>query len=498
MEFRSLLIKLFNQLTNNDRQALHFAVGNKVPRKDRDNCTPSGSLNLLDSLFDRNLITEQNFDYLINIFEQINCNDASEQLKEYKLHSIKISNTEQILSESSLIDKSVLNIEDDKMRSFSNDVSRQFPPLSSISELEHSMLRSNTNTFSEETYHFNEHERKQSLSIILKVLNQKRILFSIVLIIITTLSIILCFILFQSFFIESSKLDDAISSQNIKQKLFYIIKEGLQYGDYSLIQNETFNDAKDRELSYSDRCIGVELKWSSNALFSIQFLYSNDRPSSLHTTTTTTTQSKELSILSSQFSSIFMLNSNEEINKINLYQNLHQTNFNIVGIQFYTTNGRKTNVFGSNDGHFITESFEYYTFGYARGRQKKEKGVEMLQFIWFKQSSMEEQIATVPRKMLEMCEFTYTSLQDLKFVHANGIESSWYDLKRKFNRQGVECDSTASYYEKISKRGPELFAIVNNTSVFYHDNNKWSKYRSAANITCNLIPWSDTNPLKEP
>ncbi|CAF4196584.1 unnamed protein product [Rotaria sordida] len=217
MEFRSLLIKLFNQLTNNDRQALHFAVGNKVPRKDRDNCTPSGSLNLLDSLFDRNLITEQNFDYLINIFEQINCNDASEQLKEYKLHSIKISNTEQILSESSLIDKSVLNIEDDKMRSFSNDVSRQFPPLSSISELEHSMLRSNTNTFSEETYNFNEHERKQSLSIILKVLNQKRILFSIVLIIITTLSIILCFILFQSFSIESSKLDDAISSQNIKQ-----------------------------------------------------------------------------------------------------------------------------------------------------------------------------------------------------------------------------------------------------------------------------------------
>ncbi|CAF4397626.1 unnamed protein product, partial [Rotaria sordida] len=70
-----------------------------------------------------------------------------------------------------------------------------------------------------------------------------------------------------------------------------------------------------------------------------------------------------------------------------------------------------------------------------------------------------------PRKMLEMCEFTYTSLQDLKFVHANGIESSWYDLKHKFNRQGVECDSTASYYEKISKRGPELFAIVNNTSV---------------------------------
>jgi hypothetical protein len=81
MEFRAFLIKLFNQLSDDDRQALHFSVGNTVPRKYRDDRTPSGSLHLLDSLFDQNLITEQNFDYLINIFEQINCNNASEQLK---------------------------------------------------------------------------------------------------------------------------------------------------------------------------------------------------------------------------------------------------------------------------------------------------------------------------------------------------------------------------------------------------------------------------------
>ncbi|CAF3942035.1 unnamed protein product, partial [Rotaria sp. Silwood1] len=77
------------------------------------NCTPSGSLNLLDSLFDRNLITGQNFDYLINVFEQINCNDISEQLKEYKLHSIKTSIAASISSESSLFDESVLDIEED-------------------------------------------------------------------------------------------------------------------------------------------------------------------------------------------------------------------------------------------------------------------------------------------------------------------------------------------------------------------------------------------------
>jgi hypothetical protein len=81
MEFRALLINLFNQLSDIDRRALHFSVGNKVPRQHRDNCTPCGSLHLLDSLFDQNLITEQNFDYLINIFEQINCYNISAQLQ---------------------------------------------------------------------------------------------------------------------------------------------------------------------------------------------------------------------------------------------------------------------------------------------------------------------------------------------------------------------------------------------------------------------------------
>jgi len=81
MEFRALLIKLFNQLSDIDRQAFHFSIGDKIPRKYRDNCTPYGSLQLLDSLFDQNLITEQNFDYLIYIFEQINCYNASTQLK---------------------------------------------------------------------------------------------------------------------------------------------------------------------------------------------------------------------------------------------------------------------------------------------------------------------------------------------------------------------------------------------------------------------------------
>lgn len=81
MEFRAFLTTLFNQLSDIDRQALHFSIGNKIPRKYREDYTPSGSLHLLDSLFDQNLINEENFDFLINIFEQINCSNISTQLK---------------------------------------------------------------------------------------------------------------------------------------------------------------------------------------------------------------------------------------------------------------------------------------------------------------------------------------------------------------------------------------------------------------------------------
>jgi hypothetical protein len=170
------------------------------------------------------------------------------------------------------------------------------------------------------------------------------------------------------------------------------MKEGLQYGDTNLLYNQSFNDAKDLELSYIDRCIGVELQWTRISLISIRFIYSNNRSSSL-----STAQSKNLSdVLSPRFSSTFILTSNEEINKINLYS----TNFTIIGIQFRTTHGRKSSVFGSNDGHFLTESFENYTFSYAKGRQQNPKGIEMLQFIWIKQISTKQKIAAGKRLYL--------------------------------------------------------------------------------------------------
>ncbi|CAF4172965.1 unnamed protein product [Rotaria magnacalcarata] len=464
MEFRALLIEIFNQLSDNDRQSLHFVVGNRVPRNARDDCTPSGSLRLLDFLFDQTLITEQNYDYLIHVFERIKCYEAAKRLRQHKLSTTSTSIVEAVLSES------LLNIADDKMKSSFGDHSERFSHIyeeeQPSTELENSILQPNNNIFFAERYQFDDRERKQLSSTITKVLTKKYLILSIILTLILILCILLYLMLVRFCFIESPKLNDTTLSALLLE-IVYVIREGLKYGDSSLFQNETFGDAKNLELSYGDRCIGVELKWSLHAR---------------------TSQREELSIFQSEFTNVFLLDSNEEISKINLYQDLHETHSSIIGIRFYTTNGRKTNVFGSNDGHFLTESFEHYTFRYANGRQNRERGIEMLQFFWIKQCSMNDQIGTVPRTMVEKCAFTYTSNKDFKFVNATGIETSWYDIKRKLNLQGDQCDPTASYYEKISKRGPEVFAIVNRTSVFYHEHGEWHKYGTAADVICAIIP----------
>jgi hypothetical protein len=80
-EFRVLLIQLSNQLSDNNREEFHFIVGSIVPRKLRDDCTPSGTLHLLEFLFDRNLISNQHFDYLIHAFREISFYDAVERLE---------------------------------------------------------------------------------------------------------------------------------------------------------------------------------------------------------------------------------------------------------------------------------------------------------------------------------------------------------------------------------------------------------------------------------
>ena len=78
---RSIILKLQDRLSDNDRQRLHFFLGENVPRQIRDDRTLNGTLRLMESLFDRDKISEQDFTLLITAFEAIQCVDAAKLLR---------------------------------------------------------------------------------------------------------------------------------------------------------------------------------------------------------------------------------------------------------------------------------------------------------------------------------------------------------------------------------------------------------------------------------
>jgi len=78
---RAIILKLQDGLSDNDRRNLHFFLGNDVPRRIRDDPSLSGTLCLMESLFDQDKINEQDFTFLINAFDEIQCLDATKLLR---------------------------------------------------------------------------------------------------------------------------------------------------------------------------------------------------------------------------------------------------------------------------------------------------------------------------------------------------------------------------------------------------------------------------------
>ncbi len=82
---------------------------------------------------------------------------------------------------------------------------------------------------------------------------------------------------------------------------------------------------------------------------------------------------------------------------------------------------------------------------------------------------------------MNTCSFTYVSLLTNLPCRTMGVERTWNYLKMEFERQGNGLsDSTARYFETIGP-GPQLFA-VDSSYVYYHDQNKWCRYKSAYDI----------------
>jgi hypothetical protein len=78
---RSIILKLQDCLSDNDRQNLHFFLANDVPRRIIDDPSMTGTLNLMQSLFDQEKISEENFTFLIDVFREIKCVRAVKLLK---------------------------------------------------------------------------------------------------------------------------------------------------------------------------------------------------------------------------------------------------------------------------------------------------------------------------------------------------------------------------------------------------------------------------------
>lgn len=80
-DFRALLIKIQDRLSKDDRHRLHFLVGDLIPRMQRDDVTLAGTLTVLESLFDRAAVNEDDLEFLIRIFSEIQFYDAVKLLQ---------------------------------------------------------------------------------------------------------------------------------------------------------------------------------------------------------------------------------------------------------------------------------------------------------------------------------------------------------------------------------------------------------------------------------
>ena len=81
LDFRALLLKIQDLLSDKDRHRLHFLIGNDVPKHLRDDLSLGGTLHLLDALIDKAIINYQDCDYLIEAFKKIHCHDAAKRLQ---------------------------------------------------------------------------------------------------------------------------------------------------------------------------------------------------------------------------------------------------------------------------------------------------------------------------------------------------------------------------------------------------------------------------------
>ena len=145
-----------------------------------------------------------------------------------------------------------------------------------------------------------------------------------------------------------------------------------------------FDDAIDLKLPLMTPCIGVDVFWYPDYLFALRFIYRGENSSSskgYHGDPTS--RDPPLS------NKTFMMNVGERINKVTWYVGTHLWQYAgnlfpfVLGIQFFTSRGRTSQLFGSIEGEKYSESYEGFTLGYAKGRSVTL--IDQLQIVWINQ-----------------------------------------------------------------------------------------------------------------
>ena len=80
-EFRAVLLKIQDSLTDQDRVQLHFVFGEDIPRRLQANGSLVTALEVLQTLFDRLKISRNNYDYLIRGLTAIERHDCARKLE---------------------------------------------------------------------------------------------------------------------------------------------------------------------------------------------------------------------------------------------------------------------------------------------------------------------------------------------------------------------------------------------------------------------------------
>lgn len=78
---RLAIVRALEFINDDERHRLHFIFGDQVPRPVRENRTVNGTLTLIETLFEREKLNQNDLTTLINVFRRLKCVGAAEVLQ---------------------------------------------------------------------------------------------------------------------------------------------------------------------------------------------------------------------------------------------------------------------------------------------------------------------------------------------------------------------------------------------------------------------------------